>query len=180
MPWIEPKEDINTRDVKFTQDELDRMRKAAEDQRKDLERWFAAGTWELEQPKILETSQGKLLFNEYRNLADGVVELKPCSIVFLSQQLKNDSEVQKRRAFVLRAPQGALLKFDGPMDTKSLQLGKLVGGEVKLLVGRLPGLTLGRFTLTNPVVHFSQDQIAGRKYESGPDESADANAAKSQ
>jgi len=33
-----------------------------------------------------------------------------------------------------------------------------VGGEVKLLVGRLPQLQLGRFTITDPVVHFAQDR----------------------
>jgi len=33
-----------------------------------------------------------------------------------------------------------------------------VGGEVKLLVGRLPRLQLGRFTLTDPVIHFAQDR----------------------
>jgi Aspartyl protease/PDZ domain len=33
-----------------------------------------------------------------------------------------------------------------------------VGGEVKLLVGRLPHLQLGSFTLTDPVVHFAQDR----------------------
>jgi hypothetical protein len=33
-----------------------------------------------------------------------------------------------------------------------------VGGEVKLFVGRLPQLQLGRFTITDPVVHFAQDR----------------------
>jgi len=33
-----------------------------------------------------------------------------------------------------------------------------VGGEVKLLVGRLPRLQLGHFTLSDPVVHFAQDR----------------------
>lgn len=33
-----------------------------------------------------------------------------------------------------------------------------VGGDVKLLVGRVPSLQLGSFTLTDPVVHFAQDR----------------------
>jgi hypothetical protein len=33
-----------------------------------------------------------------------------------------------------------------------------VGGEVKLFVGRLPQLKLGRFTINDPVVHFAQDR----------------------
>src|SRR5258708_21599977 len=35
---------------------------------------------------------------------------------------------------------------------------KGVGGEVKLLVGRLPSLQLGHFTLSDPVIHFAQDR----------------------
>jgi len=33
-----------------------------------------------------------------------------------------------------------------------------VGGEVKLIVGRLPSLQLGHFTFQNPVIHFAQDR----------------------
>ena len=33
-----------------------------------------------------------------------------------------------------------------------------VGGEVKLFVGRLPQLKLGRFAINDPVVHFAQDR----------------------
>jgi len=35
---------------------------------------------------------------------------------------------------------------------------KGVGGDVKLLVGRLPQLQLGRFTFSNPVVYLAQDR----------------------
>ena len=38
------------------------------------------------------------------------------------------------------------------------ELGAGVGGEVKLLVGRLPILQLGQFTLKDPVIHFAQDR----------------------
>ena len=33
-----------------------------------------------------------------------------------------------------------------------------VGGEVKLIAGRWPGLQIGHFTLTDPVIHFAQDK----------------------
>lgn len=35
---------------------------------------------------------------------------------------------------------------------------KGVGGRVNLLIGRLPGVQLGRFIFVDPVVHFSQDR----------------------
>ena len=35
---------------------------------------------------------------------------------------------------------------------------KGVGGDVRLLVGRLPELQLGRFTFSNPVIFFAQDR----------------------
>jgi Aspartyl protease/PDZ domain len=33
-----------------------------------------------------------------------------------------------------------------------------VGGEVKLIVGRLPSLQIGNLSLTDPVIHFAQDR----------------------
>lgn len=127
-----------------TPEEMEILKRKAEKQRADLGYWFQPDDWELDSPKMLETDAGRLLFHDYRPLEGGLVEIKPCSLVFLSQALKGDPESQKRRAFVLRAPQGALLRFDAPPDLKQARLGKLIGGEllgeVHIQSGqRLPG-----------------------------------------
>src|SRR5262245_61997398 len=92
------------------QDFLDPDSKA-EHKRLELANWFEPNDWELQSSKIkiLETPQCKLLFDDYQPRDDGLIEIKPCSMVFLSRDPTADAESLKRRAIVLRAPQGALL-----------------------------------------------------------------------
>ena len=127
--WIEPPPE-SMRTVSLTRQEIEILQNRTDRQRADLAYWFSDGDWELDSPKVLETAQGRLLFHDYEPIEGGLVEIKPCTLIFLSQELKSDVEMQKRRAFVLRAPQGALLRFDAPIDLKQAKLGKLIGGEL--------------------------------------------------
>lgn len=143
VPWIEPPAPTIAA-VAWTPDDLEVFEKNADRQRADLSYWFGDQDWELDSPKIIETPQGKLLFDEYRQLDNGLVELKPCSMVFLSHDATGDEESRKRRAMVLRAPSGALLRFDDDVSFKQAKIGKLIGGEllgeVQISGGqRLPG-----------------------------------------
>ena len=143
VPWIEPPAPTIAA-VAWTPDDLEVFEKNADRQRADLSYWFGDQDWELASPKIIETPQGKLLFDEYRQLDNGLVELKPCSMVFLSHDASGDEESRKRRAMVLRAPNGALLRFDDDVSFKQAKIGKLIGGEllgeVQISGGqRLPG-----------------------------------------
>ncbi len=63
-----------------------------------------------------------------------------------------------RFAIILNTPLVASSKLLTIQKTMKDLGAEGVGGEVKLFVGRLPQLQLGRFTLTDPVVHFAQDQ----------------------
>jgi lipopolysaccharide export system protein LptA len=128
-PWIEPASE-RLRTTVVDDVDLKRAAAAAERQKDELRHWFAQGDWELDAPKILETPQGKLLFDEYQPREDGLIEIHPCSMVFLSSEVAAGDDVdRKRRAIVLRAPQGALLRFDS-FDLKNGVVGKLVGGEL--------------------------------------------------
>ena len=143
VPWIEPPAPTIAA-VAWTPDDLEVFERNADRQRADLSYWFGEQDWELDSPKIIETPQGKLLFDEYRQLDNGLVELKPCSMVFLSHDASGDEESRKRRAMVLRAPDGALLRFDDDVSFKQAKIGKLIGGEllgeVQISGGqRLPG-----------------------------------------
>ena len=100
------------------------------DQLEELAFWFKPGDWELQTPKVLESPDGILLMNEYKTLPDGRVELKPCTMIFLSKSSDIPDEERRRRAMILRAPQGAILEFDTPFDLKQAKIGKLVGGQL--------------------------------------------------
>jgi hypothetical protein len=109
-----------------------------------LEGLFPPKSWELQDPKILESDQFKLLMQEYRNLGDGRVEIRPCTMIFMPEGPAADEAQRKRRAVILEAPEGALLKFDQPFDLRRMKIGRLIGGQLTGRItirsgGRLPG-----------------------------------------
>ncbi len=99
-------------------------------QRADLTAWFKPGDWELTSPKIVETSQGKLLWRDQRNLPDGEVEIKPCTIILLPADPSLQPQQRMRRAVILRSASGAILKFDSPLEIERARFGKLIGGRL--------------------------------------------------
>lgn len=144
VPLIEPPLPETVVEAPISADEAAALEANAEKQRADLRYWFGEHDWELDTPKIIETPQCKLLFDDYRPMENGLVELKPCSMVFLSTDGSGSEEDRKRRALVLRAPDGALLRFDSKIDLRQAKIGKLIGGEllgeVHIVGGqRLPG-----------------------------------------
>ncbi len=61
-------------------------------------RLFPEGAWERNNPKMLKTSGGMLLFQDYQPSDDGRLELKPCTVVVFTPSQG------KQRPIILRAP----------------------------------------------------------------------------
>lgn len=117
---------------------------AVKQQRRDLDAWFSEDEWERTSPKILETPQGKLLMRDYEHLPDGRVRIFPCTMVFMPEGTFATPEERKRRAIILRAPQGAILQFDSAVNLKQGRIGKLIAGKLEGQITirsdqRLPG-----------------------------------------
>lgn len=95
-----------------------------------LAQHFAPGAWQLEGPKVLQSERAWFLFRDYRNLPDGRVELSPfCLLIFTKP--KSDAPADRpAQAIVMEALQGAVLKFDEPLDLRLAKIGKLVGGQL--------------------------------------------------
>ena len=51
-----------------------------------LSPYFPAGSWELKNPKVLESDRAKLLIKDYQNMPDGRVKLQPCTVLFFPDQ----------------------------------------------------------------------------------------------
>ena len=80
---------------------------AASDLRvREMEGLFPPGSWQLAEPKILEDGQNKLLFQEYQNLPDGSVEIKPCTVVHFPTAPGLDEAHAAAAALILEAPAG--------------------------------------------------------------------------
>lgn len=132
VPLVEPQLKVAIEDQQpLTPEEIIIAGGGQERQRAELKHWFEKGDWELESPFVLETPEGKVLFRDYRVRSDGMMELQPCSMVFLSEDTTaTDPELRRRRATVMRAPEGALLRFEQAINLKQGKLSKLIGGEL--------------------------------------------------
>jgi lipopolysaccharide export system protein LptA len=128
VPFIEPTVAARTNTGPST-DEVNPSRRAVDKQRAQLRDWFHDGDWELTSPKIMETAQGMLLVKDYHNLDNGKVEIHPCTMIFLPEGEFPSEAERRRRAIVLRAPEGAILQFDA-FDLTQGKIGKLIGGKL--------------------------------------------------
>ena len=132
VPLIEPSTQLPT----STTAEIsaaDRAQAAARpnEQRQELATWFAPGSWELEDVKIMETPSGsKLLVGDYRNLPDGWIKLAPLTIIFISGDESRPLDQRRREAVILQVPEGALVKFDQPLDLARGKIGNVVAGNL--------------------------------------------------
>ncbi len=100
-----------------------------------LKEMFPAGSWELDDPTVLESRQMRLLFKDYWRMSDREderrVQLYPCTLVILPSEQGIEEGKPPGRTLLLRAPQGAVLEFDEPFDLRGGRLAKLVGGSLR-------------------------------------------------
>ena len=119
-------------------------RVAKERWRKELEGLFPPGT-DLDDLKILEFDQVKLLLEDYTRLDDGKqVEIRPCTMIFTPDGPAASTDGRTGSPIILEAPQGAVLQFDRPFDLRRAKIGRLVSGrlngQIKIRsAGKSPG-----------------------------------------
>ena len=91
---------------------------------------FPADSWIHKAPKILESDRVVLLTQDYRNLGDGRIEIRPCTMIFIPAEADNDAD-KLRESVILEAPDGAILEFDRPLELSKAKIGRLIGGKLK-------------------------------------------------
>jgi hypothetical protein len=99
----------------------------------NLESLFSPGDWELDNPMVLKTDRGMLLIKDYRTREDGSLELVPCTLIFADtgpggSETGMEGPIGSQRPVLLRSPQGALIRFDRPLDLTRGQFGQLESG----------------------------------------------------
>lgn len=129
VPLIEPPADPRA----AQQDDDDDASNTASLERRinELEGLFPPNSWQLTNPKIIESGQVRLLLREYRNLGNGVIEIRPCSMVQMPEGVAADDVQERRRAVILDAPDGATLQFDKPIELRRAEVGRLVSGRLR-------------------------------------------------
>jgi len=165
VPLIEPSAERHG-SGRLSEEELANWAQAEKEQwRKELEGLFPPDAWELQDPKILEIDQVKLLFRDYTRLEDGSrVEISPCTMIFVPHAPAADRSERKRRSIILEAPEGALMKFDRPFDLRQAKVGRIEGGALKGRItirsqGKSPGPEDDLLVVTRQV-ELSEKQIS--------------------
>ena len=132
---------------------------------------FAEDSWERQKPKILETRQFTLLFQDGKTQPndgpDGTstsLELSPCTVIFHPSEIPKQGKLTGSRIFIMQAPEGALLDFEGKLDLRRGKLGRLVGGVLSgpIQIGSPetePGADDG-VQMTTQNVSLTSDRIA--------------------
>jgi lipopolysaccharide export system protein LptA len=130
VPLVEPRLRDEATSVEMTPEEAAGHRARSDRRLAALADLFPPGAWELEDPIMLESRQMRLLFKEYQSLPDGRVNLVPCTLVVLPDRGRS-VDGPAGRTIVMRAPQGAVLEFDEPLDLRQGRLARLVGGSLR-------------------------------------------------
>ena len=131
VPVVEPRVRDTATALEMTPEEAAAIRARADQRLASLGDVFPPGSWERENPIMLESRQMRLLFKDYHSLPDGRVNLVPCTLVVLPDRNRVASDGQPGRTMVLRAPQGAVLEFDEPLDLRQGRLARLIGGSLR-------------------------------------------------
>jgi hypothetical protein len=131
VPLIEPRIRDTTAGVQMSPEEAAAIRARADQRLAALAEVFPPGSWERDNPIMLESRQMRLLFKDYHSLPDGRVNLGPCTLVVLPDRNRAAAAATGGRTIVMRAPQGAVLEFDEPLDLRQGRLAKLVGGNLR-------------------------------------------------
>lgn len=86
--------------------------------------------WEHERVRLLESDRVVLLHQDYNRNDDGSVHLYPVTLVYrLDDPATTPAEL--RRYLVVRAEQGATLKFDVPFSLRLTKIRKLVSARIR-------------------------------------------------
>jgi len=129
VPWIEPRLKLESKSAAASLDTSESQSLAA-NAREELALWFPEDAWQRGETITIESDRAWLLVKNYKNRRDGTVEIKPCTIIFFPEPPLEGNEDWVRKAVILDAPEGAVMRFDRPIDLRRFQFGKVVGGQL--------------------------------------------------
>ncbi len=128
-----------------------------------LEKIFPPGTLDLKKTKVLENDKVMLLLENYKNYDDGRIKLEPpFTMVFLWDGPAEDEAQRLRQSIILQASQGAILKFEKPINLSSLKISRLESGS---LLGKITISSQGKSPGPEDdlLIHTSEVQLNEKK-----------------
>ena len=110
--------------------EIEQARQEVNSRQLEIAKYFPPDSWELDHPAVWQSDQTRLLFKTLTPLKDGTVELRPCTLLFFPKD--GAGGAASNRPIILRAVEGANVRFDEAIELKSVDIGKrqLTGGRL--------------------------------------------------
>ena len=129
VPIIEPSLDERPVVHSTPQEQIEDARATVTVRQRELVGYFSPGEWETDAPKIWQSDQMRLLFQELKILPDGSVQLKPCTLMFFP---KKKDPAAPERPIIMQARQGLNVKFDEKIVVKTFDLNnrRFQGGQL--------------------------------------------------
>ena len=128
-PFIEPKREAKRVAHISPEVRRDALRRQLQNRLGGYLRFFPEGSWERDNPFVLENENSKILLKEYESQPDGSVKITPCTVIYLPEG-EAESADSHRRVIIMQAPQGAVLQFDEPVDISRAKFGRPQGGQL--------------------------------------------------
>ncbi len=123
VPFIEPREQP---DGHSAETQVDMSSTSTDQYVRELTPLFPEGSWELDQPKVLRSEQATILLQEFEELDDGRLHVRPCTIVLYG----SNRNAKDGGPTIMQAPQGAKIAFDEPLNLSSRLPGKPVSAQL--------------------------------------------------
>ncbi|HUT89078.1 MAG TPA: hypothetical protein VMY37_06265 [Thermoguttaceae bacterium] len=132
VPLIEPSADRHRSEIPSEEEMRSLADQSRASWRRELEGLFPPGSWELDDPTIVEIDEAKLLLRDYSRPKDGkTVQIDKCTVIFTPHRPGATPDERRRGSIILEAPEGAVLEFNGPFDLRKGKVGRLDSGRLK-------------------------------------------------
>ncbi|MEO2024201.1 MAG: hypothetical protein ABGX05_20415 [Pirellulaceae bacterium] len=152
VPWIEPPAKANSNagiEAKWLP--------MTPRRREELGKLFPPGSWQLDSPTIIESNYGTLLFKQ-NTRSDDALEIKPCTLIVYAQQDGSGipAKTARRRAYVLDAPEGAMLEHEGNLNFNQTRGGRITRGR---LLGKVSIYSAATSDSSEDAIHISTRNV---------------------
>lgn len=160
VPLIEPQPDLESLGQQSLGQPADQR---LQERLEELSRFFPGRSHLIKNAKMLEIDQVTLLFQDYWNLGDGRVLVRPCLLIFDSRK----QSLQKwppslPNVLILEALEGAIFQFDRPLELRTAKIGRFIAGQLLgnvVLRGEETGPVRRDFRLTTREITLTEHRV---------------------
>ncbi|MGB9688985.1 hypothetical protein [Thermogutta sp.] len=160
VPLIEPEPNLHEtspRSVDFPADQRLQQRLEA------LSAFFPGRSQLIKNAKMLEIDQTTVLFQDYWNLGEGRVLVRPCLLVFDSRTSGSHKWPSNLpEILILEALDGAIFQFDRPLDLRTARIGRFIAGQLLgnvVVRGENPTVNNPDFRLTTRDITVTEHRV---------------------